>query len=176
MINKKDLIKLINDYNYNDTNKILTIIFLNNFEDFWAKDNEYGHITASTWVLNQNRNKALLTHHKKLNKWIQLGGHIEKSDNTIFEAGKRELIEESGLKNIKLINESIFDIDIHKIPSKGDIQEHFHFDIRMLFEADENEDINYDLNESNNINWISFDEIINHNKEESILRMINKSI
>lgn len=104
MISKTGLLKLVNDYKIDDCNKKLTKIFIESFDDFWSTNNLYGHVTASCWVLNKNKNKALLTHHLKLDRWFQLGGHIEEYDKTIFEASARELIEESNLSEIKLIN------------------------------------------------------------------------
>ena len=50
-----------------DKHGLEVLNFLNNHDKFWQRENEYGHITASTWVVNQARDSVLLTHHKKLN-------------------------------------------------------------------------------------------------------------
>ena len=118
----------------------------------------------------------MLTHHVKLNDWFQLGGHIEASDTNIIEACSRELQEESGLTQFRLLSPKIFDIDVHKIPrSKKNVPEHFHFDIRFLFEANEEESINFDVSESNNVAWKSFEEIRVLTSNPSISRMIEKT-
>jgi 8-oxo-dGTP pyrophosphatase MutT (NUDIX family) len=172
---KAKLIQLIENYPHDDTNKALTLLFLQSYSDFWSKANTYGHITASCWTINPSKDKALLTHHRKLDKWYQLGGHIEASDTDIFSACHRELEEESGLQSGEIISKEIFDIDVHKIPTKKGVPEHFHFDIRILFEADDVEVISFDPNESMLVKWIKLDEIENVSKEESIKRMINKT-
>ncbi len=58
-----------------------------------------GHITGSAWIVDLNRNQALLTYHRKLNKWLQLGGHAD-GDPNVFNVALREAQEESGLKEI----------------------------------------------------------------------------
>src|SRR6056297_2848635 len=98
-------------------------------------NNKVGHITASSLIVDIEKGNALLTHHKKIDKWIQLGGHVDSLDKSIQESAKREAFEESSLSSLKLINEEIFDLDIHKI-YKFDMSYHLHFDIRFLFTAD----------------------------------------
>jgi 8-oxo-dGTP pyrophosphatase MutT (NUDIX family) len=174
MIQKQELIQLIENYSENDTNKALTLLFLTKYDDFWSKKNTVGQITCACWVVNKERTKALMTHHLKLNRWLQLGGHLEAEDNTIVDSCIRELKEESGIYNFKLLREEIFDLDVHPIPeSKKGVPAHIHYDIRMVFEADENEPIQFDISESNNITWMSIEEVKQLNNE-SITRMIRK--
>ncbi|MFB1022219.1 MAG: NUDIX hydrolase [Vicingaceae bacterium] len=175
MIQKQELIQLIENYSINDTNKALTLLFLTKYDDFWSKKNTVGQITCACWVVKKERTKALMTHHKKLDRWLQLGGHLEAEDNTIVDSCIRELKEESGLNRFDLLSNDILDMDVHKIPtSKKGVFEHFHFDIRMLFEADENESIQFDKSESNNVKWMAFGDILKL-ENESITRMVGKS-
>ena len=174
MIDKQELITQVEAYPINDSHKKEILIFLLQFEDFWTKKNELGQITASCWVVNQDRTKALMTHHKKLNRWLQIGGHLEAEDNSIVDSCIRELKEESGLTQFKLLQEKFFDLDVHGIPeSKKGIPAHIHYDIRMLFEANEQESIQFDKEESNSIVWMNISEIEKFD-EESINRMIRK--
>jgi 8-oxo-dGTP pyrophosphatase MutT (NUDIX family) len=176
MIQKQELIQLIEGYSENDTNKALTLLFLTKYDDFWSKKNTVGQITCACWVVNKERTKALMTHHLKLNRWLQLGGHLEAEDNTIVDSCIRELKEESGLNRFDLLSNDIFDMDVHKIPtSKKGVSEHFHFDVRMLFEADENESIQFDKSESNNVKWMAFEDILKL-ESESITRMVGKTL
>ena len=176
-MHKSHLLQLLSEYPTNDSNKLVTELFVEKYDNFWEKDNVVGQVTASSWVVNKERTKALMTHHLKLNRWLQLGGHLEAEDNTIVDSCFRELEEESGLTNFKLLSPKILDIDVHKIPtSKKGIPEHFHFDIRYLFEVDDTETIHFNVSESNEVVWKTIEEI----KEliadnESILRMIEKS-
>jgi 8-oxo-dGTP pyrophosphatase MutT (NUDIX family) len=94
-----------------------------------------GHFTASAFVLSPDRHKVLLIHHKKLQRWLQPGGHFEAEDQTVVAAAAREVREETGLAELELAAPGIFDLDIHKIPARSDAPEHLHFDIRVLFRA-----------------------------------------
>ncbi len=159
----------------NDWHAQKTLDFLVKHADFWQKENANGHITASAWIVNEARDKALLTHHLKLDKWFQLGGHIEAEDTDIFAACLREAKEESGLSTIFLHKKTLFDIDVHLIPaSKTGFPAHFHYDIRVLLVADDRENINFDKKESKSVKWFTFEEIIAQFTEESLIRMVKK--
>ena len=74
-----------------------------------------GHITGSAWLVDASGEQLLLTNHRKLKMWLQLGGHSDGDANTSGVA-YREAVEESGLK-VALLSEEIFDIDIDMTPS-----------------------------------------------------------
>lgn len=137
-------------------------------------NNEVGHITASSFIVDARKEYGLLTHHKKINKWIQLGGHVDSADKTIQESAKREAFEESSLSSLKLISEKIFDIDIHKIYAK-DLSYHLHFDIRFLFSANKKEKFMISK-ESKNLKWISLRSFEDYNSEWSLIKMKEKII
>jgi 8-oxo-dGTP pyrophosphatase MutT (NUDIX family) len=158
-----------------DSHALHLLEFLDNYENFWQRDNSYGHVTSSAWVVNESHDKVLLTHHKKLDIWIQLGGHIEAEDKSIYDACERELKEESGLKEFKLLTTEIFDIDVHKFPeSANGFPEHFHLDIRLLFQGNSEEEINFDLIESNEVVWIPIDKVEYYQNAWSVMRMVEK--
>ena len=81
-----------------------------------------GHFTGSGWVVSPDKRKILMTHHKTINKWLQVA--------------LREATEESGLHRFEVLNKTIFDLDIHKIQKVGSDLSHFHYDVRFLLEAD----------------------------------------
>lgn len=142
--------------------------------DCFERTLEQGHITGSAWIVNDKRDKALLTHHFKLDRWLQLGGHAD-GDPDIMRVSTREAMEESGL-SVKLLNNNIFDIDIHTIPARKSEPEHLHYDIRFLFIADDKEPLTLN-NESKELAWLSkhqLEEFTGGN--ESILRMAAKSL
>ena len=131
-----------------------------------------GHITGSAFIVNKKKTHTLMTHHQKLDKWLQLGGHSDGDPNTLNVA-LREALEESGLKNIMPISEDIFDVDVHEIPARKNEPTHYHYDIRFLFEADDTEKLII-TNESNDLRWILLEQMENYTKEESVLRMVRK--
>lgn len=177
-MNKEALINLVKKYNPDNIQekeskeKILSFLYEN--YNFTGRDNNIGHITGSAWVVSRDRKKVLLTHHLKLDRWLQVGGHVE-SDNSILESALREASEETGLTSIKPLSEDIFDVDVHLIPKRGEINAHNHYDIRFLFEADENEKLNRQEDESKAMKWITLDEVSSYAGEGTVLRMTDKT-
>jgi 8-oxo-dGTP pyrophosphatase MutT (NUDIX family) len=176
-MNKSKLINLLLNYKAEYTeeneykNKILN--FLSKNDIFLGTKNSEGHITGSAWIISKDRKKVLLTHHKKLNKWLQLGGHTEEAE-TIYDGALREAKEESGLLNIHFFSKEIFDIDVHLIPERKNVKEHYHYDIRFLLEEDGNEKLVIS-EESNDLKWVEINKIIDYSGSRSILRMVEKT-
>jgi len=140
----------------------------------YKRDRLEGHFTASAWIVNEQRTHTLLTLHRKLGRWLQLGGHADGNENLI-EVACKEAEEESGLKSLKLVDSTIFDLDKHIIPERPHVREHFHFDVRFLFEADINEPLVLS-NESISLDWITFDSVVDMiGYNPSILRMLEKT-
>ncbi|HTJ52742.1 MAG TPA: NUDIX hydrolase [Cyclobacteriaceae bacterium] len=143
-------------------------------ERAYHRDHLPGHITGSAWIIDETKQYTLLTHHAKLNKWLQTGGHADGDEN-VLNVALREAEEESGLKNFKLLQPTIFDLDIHLIPERKDFPQHFHYDIRFLFEASMKEQLIIS-EESHDLAWKKIDEIdvlTNHNP--SMIRMAEKT-
>ncbi len=133
-----------------------------------------GHVTASAWVIDRERAHALLTHHVKLGKWLQLGGHCD-GDGDVLRVALREVEEESGLAGVKaLLGGAIFDVDVHEIPARGDEPAHAHYDIRFLIEADRLEPLRIS-GESHDVRWVPFEAIPQLSTDESVLRLLRKS-
>lgn len=97
-----------------------------------------GHVTGSAFVLSKDFKSVLLTHHAKLDRWLQLGGHCDGVADVPFVALK-EAYEESGLTRIGALSRSVFDVDIHQIPETARDCAHLHYDVRYLFRAEAGE-------------------------------------
>lgn len=128
-----------------------------------------GHITSSAWIINAERTHALLTHHKKLNIWVQLGGHNDGNPDCKAMA-LQEAHEESGINNFTFLHDGIFDIDIHPIPGTCA----YHYDVRFLLQAPENSQYQVSA-ESHDLAWILLDKIHEYSNEASVLRMNEKA-
>lgn len=102
--------------------------------DCFERSHAAGHITGSAWLLNPAGDKALLTLHRKLGRWLQPGGHAD-GDSDTRRVALREAEEESGIAGIRLLSPGIFDVDVHEIPPSGDAPAHLHYDIRYLLQA-----------------------------------------
>jgi 8-oxo-dGTP pyrophosphatase MutT (NUDIX family) len=132
-----------------------------------------GHLTASAWIVDPRRQRTLLTHHHKLDRWLQLGGHVD-GDPDLAAAALREAREESGLAGLRLVSPEVFDVDRHRIPARGGEPEHWHFDVRFLIEADPAEPLAIS-SESKDLAWVALDEVARLNPSESLARMVRKT-
>jgi len=150
------------------------VSLLQNFRNCFSRSLNTGHITTSAWIIDNEASSALLVHHRKLNKWLQPGGHADGKEDVAAEA-QREATEETGLSKLHLVSSQIFDLDIHQIPARGTVPAHFHYDIRFLFMADKTLPITTSQ-ESHEVKWFELDQISTlTNGSRSIERMILKS-
>ena len=133
-----------------------------------------GHITGSAWIVDESRQFTLLTHHRKLDKWFQTGGHCD-GDSDVLNVAMKEALEETGLHNIKTISPNIFDVDIHEIPERKGVPTHLHYDVRFLLEADRNEPLIIS-SESSDLAWVELTKVSELNDSQSIMRMVSKTI
>lgn len=134
-----------------------------------------GHFTASAWVLDVNFDSALLLHHAKLDMWLQPGGHCD-DDPDLVAVAKKEVEEETGLKNIKLLQPGIFDLDIHLIPAHNTDPWHYHYDIRFLFQAYAGASLRKN-HESHALAWVPLTKIsADKSLDPSIVRMAEKCL
>ena len=89
-----------------------------------------GHFTGSAWLVNAAGTHLLMTHHRKLDRWLQLGGHAD-GDRDMAAVALKEAEEESGLVDL-VVEPEIFDLDRHWIPERGDVPGHWHYDLRYV--------------------------------------------
>lgn len=152
------------------------IYFVNSNPECFNNDFVLGHVTGSALVVDKKIEFTLLTHHKKLDKWLQFGGHSDGLSD-VFQTAKREASEESGLMELEPIagHEGIFDIDVHEIPAKGEMPKHFHYDVRIILSADMGSKFKVS-DESKEIKWIKLTEVYKFNNTQSVLRLVNKAM
>ena len=112
-----------------------------------------------------------MTHHRKLGRWLQPGGHAD-GEADIANVALREAMEESGINDISALSDQIFDIDIHEIPARGKEPAHFHYDCRFLLQATHDDYVVSE--ESYDLRWIGAHEIPSFTDEASVLRMLRK--
>lgn len=104
--------------------------FLASSASVFERQHGPGHFTGSAWLVSADGRRVLLTHHRKLGRWLQLGGHAD-GDPDLARVALREAEEESGLSGLSM-ELAIFDIDRHAIPARGSEPEHWHYDVRFV--------------------------------------------
>ncbi len=154
---------------------------LENHERAFHRDCVPGHITSSAWIVSRESRSVLLTHHRKLERWLQLGGHTD-GEMDVLASALREAEEESGLLGFDPIPArdavppfEILDIDVHLIPARGDEPEHEHHDIRFLLQVSEAQTIERQVAESKEVRWFAAEGIEARFDEESLARMARKA-
>ena len=177
-----DLNRLLDRYEGRHPDEIATIDrirkLLADNERCFFRDCFPGHITSSAWIVSQESGAVLLTHHRKLERWLQLGGHAD-GETDVLASALREAEEESGLRDFLPIPHTgageILDLDVHDIPARAPEPFHQHYDIRFLFEVSEAQVIQRQEDESKQVRWFSGDGIEARFEEESLLRMARKA-
>jgi len=136
---------------------------------------DHGHVSGSAWVLNPARTHVFLLHHRKLNLWLQPGGHAD-NNHDIVEVALCETAEESGADpaHIRLLSEHIFDVDVHSVPATAQEPRHDHYDIRFLVELDDTLPLRGNR-ESFAVIWVPLHEVMRLNNFRSTYRMVQKT-
>jgi 8-oxo-dGTP pyrophosphatase MutT (NUDIX family) len=151
---------------------------------------EIGHVTASALITAPDFKQVVLLLHKKLDMWIQLGGHADGNPLTL-DVSKKEAAEEAGLSSLDLVayhkvllaglstelsemNALPFDIDIHSIPARKNEAEHLHYDVRYLFMADPKTTKLRGNHESKDLCWLTIDQARKLTSELSMRRQFHK--
>ncbi|MCB1715726.1 MAG: NUDIX hydrolase [Candidatus Competibacteraceae bacterium] len=147
-------------------------LFLDSYADCFERSQLSGHVTGSAWLVNRAGTHVLLTHHRKLDLWVQLGGHAD-GDTDILRVALTEAQEESGIQTLQIVSPQIFDLDIHPIPARGAEPEHFHYDVRFALQTVDSDD--YTLSaESKALEWVEITRLAEKTNETSMLRMAEK--
>ena len=131
-----------------------------------------GHFTGSALVVNADGSQVLLHHHRKLDKWLQFGGHCD-GDEDVLRVAQREALEESGIAGLIVASARPFDLDIHEIPARGNEPAHFHYDIRYMLIAPEGA-AHAASEESRELRWFTAQEANSLPIDASLRRMIAK--
>ena len=136
-----------------------------------------GHITASAWIVTPDHQQFLMTHHRKLGRWLQLGGHAD-GDPSPENVALREAREESGMHEFEVLHPGFervpIDVDVHEIPARGSDPAHAHHDLRYLLVAKPGQVLMMS-DESLDLRWFANGELQDLDTDESVLRLARKA-
>lgn len=182
-----NLINQIRNYTpFNEQEQLDKIEILNQLENapnIFSRDNKNAHMTASAWIVNQNRTKVLMIHHNLYNSWSWLGGHADGDEN-LFVVAQKEVLEESGLNTITPISEEIYSLEVLTVDGHEKhgnyVPSHLHLNITFLFEADENDTLFIKPDENSDVAWFELNKAVEMSTEpwfqERIYKKLNKKL
>lgn len=155
-----------------DAHAAACVSFLEEARNPFDRGNAHGHFTGSAWLVDASGERVLLTHHRKLQRWLQLGGHAD-GDSDLASVALREAGEESGLQGLT-VEPGIFDVDQHWIPERKPEPGHWHYDVRYVVRTGGSEDFIVS-DESLELAWVSIGELASaQGTDESLRRMAHK--
>ncbi|HEY6052023.1 MAG TPA: NUDIX hydrolase [Thermoanaerobaculia bacterium] len=139
------------------------------------RSNPEGHVTGSAVVARADGSAFLLVRHRKLDRWLQPGGHCDPADGGVLGTALREATEETGVGDlVPALEGRPFDVDVHPIPARGSEPAHLHYDVRYLVTCSEpaGEPAADEVSESG---WFGLDEALSMGIDESLARSLKKA-
>jgi ADP-ribose pyrophosphatase YjhB (NUDIX family) len=163
-----DLINFLENYkgadDLEEAERQALLYFLNAFGDMaYSRDNQVGHLSTCSWVVNKERTKLLMAYHNIYQSWAWLGGHAD-GDKNLCAVAVKEAIEESGLQAIKVISDKPIDINalsvIPHVKRGKTIPQHIHYNAVYLLEGDETKPLFPKGDENKAVKWVKLEDVV----------------
>ena len=152
--------------------RVRMIILLDSDAACFSRTAFPAHFTGSALIVSADGSRALLHHHRKLDRWLQFGGHCDGDEN-ILRVAQREALEESGIAGLIVASARPFDLDIHEIPARQEEPAHWHYDVRYVLIAPENA-VHIASAESKELRWFTAAEMERLPLDGGLQRMLRK--
>lgn len=153
--------------------------FLERNPDAFLRSNRLAHMTASAWCVNKNRDKVLMVYHNIYDSWSWTGGHAD-GDEDLLHVALKELKEETGVKNPKVITDDIYSLEVLTVDGhekRGEyVSSHLHLNVTYLIEADENEELKICEDENSGVRWFSPEDALKASTEPWFVERIYKKL
>ena len=137
--------------------------------DVFTRDSRLAHMTASGWVVNPGRDKALMVYHNLYDSWSWMGGHAD-GDQDLLRVALREVREESGIKRVRPLLEEIFSLEVLTVDGHEKrgvyVPSHLHLNVTYLLEAEEDQVLITKPDENSGVSWFGLEEAIEKSSEE----------
>ena len=156
-MNRQELLNQIEYYTpfneQEETDKQLILNWIRNNTNAFSRENTVAHMTASAWVVNQDKSKILMVYHNIYNSWSWL----------------REVKEEAGISHVSPVSEEIFSLESLTVDGhvkKGKyVSSHLHLNLTYLLEADFEEAVSIKADENSGVAWFSPEEALKKSTE-----------
>ncbi len=166
-----------------EKDKRLILSALETEKNIFTRENALAHMTASGWVVNENRNKVLMVYHNIYDSWSWLGGHADGEED-LLRVTLREVSEESGLHSARAVSEDIFSLEVLTVDGHVKngvyVSSHLHLNVTYLIEADEEELTSVKPDENSGVAWFGLEEAVAASTEpwfqEHIYKKLNEKL
>ncbi len=146
--------------------------FVDAHEDALHRSCRTGHLTGSALVVDADGRRVVVLHHRKLDRWLQPGGHCD-GDANLAAVALREATEETGMQGLRVLPVAV-DLDVHEVAPPDD-GPHLHLDVRYLVHAPPGAQPAGN-HESNDIRWASLDDLDGLDLDEGTWRMVRHGL
>lgn len=167
----------VNEQEQRDKEQMLE--FIKNNDNYLERENQVGHFTTSIWTVNKEHTKTLMGYHNIYDSWSWIGGHADGNEN-LAEVALRELQEETGVKNARLVSDEIFSIETLTVDGhrkKGMyVPSHLHFNITYFAEAEESEILVVNEDENQAVKWWTLEEALKVSTEPWMVEHVYKKL
>lgn len=175
-MNLLEQLKAYEPYNEQEMrDKAVMIKLLEKEEDVFTRENQTAHFTASSWLVNKEHTKVLMIYHNIYDSWAWTGGHADGEEDLLAVAMK-EAQEETGVKNLTVVNEAIFSIEILTVDGHvkrgAYVPSHLHLNVTYLLEADEAEILQIKEDENSGVEWFSLEEALERCSEPWMIQWV----
>ncbi len=146
----------------------LMLWYMHAMPDVFLRENRVAHMTASAWVVNPSRDKALMAYHRIYDAWSWLGGHAD-GDEDLLGVALREVREESGLKEVRPVTPGLFSLEALTVDGHEKrgryVSSHLHLNVTYLMEADDAQPLRIRPEENSGVAWFALEQAVAASRE-----------
>lgn len=157
----------------------LILAFLERNPDAFYRSNLLAHMTASAWVVNPQRSKALMVYHRLYDSWSWAGGHADGEEDLLAVA-LREVREETGVQRLRPVTEEIYSLEVLTVDGhekRGQyVPSHLHLNVTYLLEAEEDQPLRICEAENSGVAWFPLADALAASTEPWFVERIYKKL
>ena len=143
-----------------------------------TRDNGFAHFTASCWIVNPSRTRALMAWHNIYRTWAWTGGHAD-GEADLLSVALREAREETGVEAITPVTREIYSLEILPVNAhvkRGKfVSAHLHLNVTYLLTADDAQPLRVKPDENSAVAWLPLEDAA-ENRDEPFMAVIYRKL